>query len=639
MSACCRRDSRFRSSSISTLCPQCTEQPELWKPFALWNEEATLEHLYAFACIARIRPGVPASQALADLNAVQTDLARQAPQRGQLQARLIPLQEQIVSRSRSSLTLMLVAVALVLIIGCVNVAHLLFARGSGRHREVVVRRAIGATTGRLVWQLVAESLLISALGGLVGVVAAFWAVRLIQGSATLDIPRVDEVAVNGRVLLFTLVTSLAAGLLAGILPAWHLAKTDPLDSIRSSISAAGRTKARGVLRWLLVSLEVGVSTMCLVMGGLLLHSFVKVLRIDPGFTEQHAVVVPLNVAGDRYRNAAARVALSDRLLERVRQVHGVISAGIASRLPLHGEVGGTIFSVEGTSVPRLERPIVAVQVIDPWYFGTAGIPLQAGRLFEDRDRNRRQVAIVAAAVADRAWPGQNPVGQRFRLDPNPDHAPLIEVVGVVGSVRGVSLTDGPTLDVYVPYWQSDMALYSDQLSMVIGTAEEGSKVWPMIQRAIRDTDGELPVPAFHTMDDLADASLAERRFELELMLFAAAAALLLACLGIYGVVSHAVALRTNEIGIRMALGGDAAAVERLVFAQSVVPVAAGLGVGAIASMPVGGLLRSLLFGITPRDPLSLSAAVALLAAVAVATIYVPARRATRVDPVRALRCD
>ena len=526
---------------------------------------------------------------------------------------------------------------MVLVIGCVNVAHLLFARGSARHREMAIRRAIGATEGRLVWQMLVESLLVSAFGGLAGVIVAYSAVRVIQTSPLLDVPRLDGLVVNGRMVLFTLVTSMAAGLVSGLVPAWQLAKTDLLESMKSTSPTVGPAKNAGRLRWLLVSLEVGMSTMCLMAGGLLLHSFVKVLSVDAGFHAEHVVSVPLNVTHARYREAAARVALADRLLERVRLVHGVLSAGVTSRLPLNGQVGGSVLSVEGTTVPQLERPQVAILGTDPGYFRTIGIPVQAGRIFDDTDRNRRQVAVVAASLAERAWPGQNPVGQRFRF--NRTDGPFIEVVGVVGNVRGVSLTDDPTLDVYLPYWQSDMSLYSDRVSVVFRTVEDAPNAFSAIRAAIHDIDPELPLPAFRTMDDIAEASVAPRRFEMNVVLLMAAVAMLLASLGIYGVVSQTVAQRTNEIGIRMALGARAGDVRRLVFRQSFLPVGVGLGAGLVASALLSGLLRSLLFGVSRTDPWMMTAAVALIITVAAMAIAVPARRATQIDPMLALRCE
>jgi putative ABC transport system permease protein len=239
-----------------------------------------------------------------------------------------------------------------------------------------------------------------------------------------------------------------------------------------------------------VSLEVGLSTLCLMAGGLLLHSFVKVLGVDRGFSAERAASVQLSVTHARYQEAATRVAFMDRLLERVRSLQGVRSAGSASRLPLSGQAGGVLLSVDGTNLPRLERPIVAMAVTDPGYFQTIGIPLQAGRIFDEADRNRRLVAVVAESVAERVWPGQNPVGQRFRL--GPDQAPLVEVVGVVGNVRGVSLIERPTLHVYLPYWQSETSLYSDQVSLVIRTATNMPEAFSAIRTAIRQIAPKPP---------------------------------------------------------------------------------------------------------------------------------------------------
>jgi putative ABC transport system permease protein len=296
-----------------------------------------------------------------------------------------------------------------------------------------------------------------------------------------------------------------------------------------------------------------------------------------------------------------------------------------------------LLTVEGTNLPRPERPIVAMAVTDPGYFQTIGIPLQAGRIFDEADRHRRLVAIVAEALAERVWPGQNPVGQRFRV--GPDNAPLVEVVGVVGNVRGVSLTESPTLHVYFPYWQSDDSLYSDQVSLVFKTAANMPAAFSAIRRAIREIDPELPVPAFRTMADTIDESVALRRFQMNLVLLVAAVAVLLACLGIHGVVLHGVAQRTNEIGIRLALGAQTGDVQRLVFTQGGWPVAAGLAAGLIAWVPLNRFLRSLLFGISPTDWLTMWVVAALLGSVAAAAMYVPARRAARVDPLLALRGD
>jgi predicted permease len=280
---------------------------------------------------------------------------------------------------------------------------------------------------------------------------------------------------------------------------------------------------------------------------------------------------------------------------------------------------------------------VSVVVTDRGYFGTIGIPLQAGRVFDNSDRHRLQVAVVAASVGEHAWPGRDAVGQRFRI--GRDDAPLIEVVGVVGDVRGIGLTANPTLDVYLPYCQSDMVLYSDQMSVVVRTVRGPPEDLSAIRTAIREAAPTLPLPAFRTMDDIATASVAERRFEMDLVLLIGVVAMMLAGIGIYGVVSHAVARRTNEIGIRMALGAQPRAVRRLVFTQSILPVAAGLTAGLIASMLLGRLLRSLLFETRPTDLLTMLGATALLGAVAAVAIYLPARRAVRIDPIVALRSE
>jgi len=608
------------------------ERPQLWKPFGLRDEEKDDMGDFNYVCIARLGPGVSLAQALSELNVIQGNLAGRLSEKVELRAALVPLQQQITGRARTGLQLMLAAVSAVLLICCVNIANLLLARATTRRREMAIRSAIGASSGRLARQMLVESLLLSALGGLAGVMIAYAAIRVILASAPVDLPRLDEIHLDARVLLFTMGISIVAGLLFGFLPAWRFAQADPQDAMRSGARGATVGKGTGRLRSLLVTLEVGLSAVCLVAGGLLLHSFFKLLDVDRGFETQRIVTVSLNLPNTRYPDRDKRAAFSQSMLDHVKVLPGVTSAGVSNMLPLGGEGGNNVVAPEGSKVPLMERPLADIRQVSPDYFRTLGIPLREGRFFGEGDRSDN-VALVSPHTAEQLWPGQSPLGKRFRM--GGDQSPLMEVIGIAGDVRGVSLNKNPSATVYVPYWQRNF----NQVSLAVKTAMEPLAAASVIRAAIRAVDPELPVPAFRTMDEIVAESVAQRRFQMTLVLLFGLTALLLASLGIYGVVSYSVAQRTNEMGIRMALGAPRAGIRSLVLRQSLPPVMLGLSVGVIASLALGRVLSSLLYGIGAGDPLTIFAVVALLSAVAMVAAYIPARRATQVDPITALRYE
>jgi len=608
------------------------EKPQLWKPFGLRDDEKDDMGDFNFSCIARLGPGVSVSQALSELNVIQSNIAGRISEKVELRAAVVPLQEQITGRARTGLQLMLAAVGAVLLICCVNIANLLLARATTRRREMAIRSAIGASSARLARQMLVESLLLSGLGGLAGVLIAYAAIRVILASAPVDLPRLDEIHLDPRVLLFTLGISIVAGLLFGFLPAWRFAQADPQDAMRSGARGTTVGKSTGRLRSLLVTLEVGLSAMCLVAGGWLLHSFFKLLDVDRGFETQRVVTVGLNLPSTRYPDREKRAAFLQSMLEHVQALPGVTSAGVSNILPLGGEGGNNLVAPEGSKVPLMERALADIRQVSPEYFRTLGIPLRAGRFFGEGDRSR-SVALISPLTADRLWPGQNPLGKRFRM--GGDQSPPIDVVGIAGDVRGVSLNKNPSATVYVPYWQRNFG----QASLAVKTAMEPLAASSAIRAAIRAVDPELPVPAFRTMDEIVSESVAQRRFQMTLVLLFGLTALLLASLGIYGVVSYSVAQRTNEMGIRMALGAPLAGIRSLVLRQSLPPVVLGLGIGVFASLALSRVLSSLLFGIGAGDPLTILGVIALLSSVAIGAAYIPARRATQVDPITALRYE
>jgi predicted permease len=608
------------------------ERPEIWKPLALRDSELESLGDFDFACIARLKRGISGAQASAELNAVQARITNQMPEKVELKASLVPLREQITGRSRTGLELMLGAIGAVLLIGCVNIANLLLARASARRREIAIRSAIGAGSGRLMRQMLAESLLLSGLGGLLGVAIAYGAVRLILEYAPVDLPRLDEVRLDWRVLGFTVAISVLSGLFFGLLPAWRASRTDPQEAMKSGARGTTAGRSSGRLRSALVGVEVGLGAMCLIAGGLLLHSFIKLLQVDRGFEVRRIVTVALNLPDSRYSSTQKRAAFFRAVLEQVGALPGVVSAGISNMLPLGGEGNNNLLSVEGATVPFTERPLADVRQVNPEYFRTMGIPLRAGQMFSEADRDRK-VMLVSAMTAERVWPGQSPIGKRVRI--GDEKAELMEVTGVVGDVRGVSLNKGATMTVYVPYWQR----CNSSESLAVKTAADPAALSPSIRNVIRRMDPDLPAPAFRTMEDIMAESVAQRRFQMNMVALFAVAAMLLASLGIYGVVAYSVTQRTNEMGIRLALGAQPGSLRRMVARECLLPVAIGLGAGVAISMAMGRVLGSLLFGVNASDPITIAGVVALLGVVGAAASYIPARRATLVDPVRALRYE
>lgn len=625
----------FRFARLGQLYPLdvAADRPDLWTPFTFRENEMILMGAFNSVCVGRLKPGRSIAQATAEIDAIQADISRRVSGGFDLRSRILPLQDQVVSRSRASLVLTFAAVVTVLLIACVNVTNLVLARISARRRELAVRAALGASSGRLVRQMVVESLVMSGLGGLGGAAIAFFAVRLILAAAPADVPRLDEVRLDLRFIAFTLAVVTVTGLLVSALPALRFGRARPCDAVGSGARAtsdAGGSCARS----LLVSAEVSLSAVCLIVAGLLLQSFVRVLGVDRGFETDRLVTADVNLLSRAYETPEARVRFIDTALERLRVEPGVAAAAVVNRLPLAGEGSNGALLVEGTAadIPLLERPLADFRTTDPGYFGAMQIALVAGRFFDDRDR-QRPVAVISRSTAEQAWPGVNPIGRRFKVG-RPER-PWVEVIGIAGDVRGSSLDRPPSPVVYLPYWQ----MTPGGLSFIAKAAGDPAPVGAAVRTSLGALDPELPLGELRTMDELVAASVSQRRFQLQLVLLFGAAALLLAALGIYGVVSYAVVQRTPEIGVRIALGAGRAAVSRMVLSQALRLVGLGLVVGVPAALATGALLRTLLFEVVPYDAATLAGVCVLLTTVALVSAYLPSRRASRVDPMSALRCE
>jgi putative ABC transport system permease protein len=496
---------------------------------------------------------------------------------------------------------------------------------------VAVRSAIGASRGRIVRQMLVEALVLSLAAGIVGISIAQGTLQAVAVVAPVDLPRFDEVAVDNRILFFALAVSVLATMLVGLLPAWQSASADPQDAMRSSRTAtAGR--AAGRVRAALVGVQVALSAVCLIAAGLLLHSFVRLLNVDPGFRAERIVTAELTFSPARYPNQQARTAFLDAVFERLAAAPSITGSGVTNGLPLTAQGGNGPLFVDGVNVPIWERPVADIRGVDAAFFETLGIPRISGGVFDRRERDRL-VVVLSEVLAARMWPGTNPIGRRVRIGlPN---APEAEVIGVVGDVHNTTLEGRAFPAVYMPYWQRSRT----QWTLIVKTAAGAETGYAGVRAAIRAVDPEMPVPSLKTMDDVVMASVAPRQFQMRLVVLFGVVALFLASLGIYGVVSYSVAQRSSEIGLRIALGASICTIATTVLRQGMLPVIVGLAVGLLTSVGVGRALRAMLFGVSPADATTLVIATFVLLVVGLLACYIPARRAARVDPLVALRYE
>ena len=609
---------------------------QLWIP----SDPAPFEReprspVFNYTAIGRLKPGVSTAQATDELAGLQQQLARLSLTGRVVPVSVWPLREQVASGYRLGLLVLWAAVGTVLLITCLNVANLLLARAVTRRREIAVRVALGASRARILGQLLVESVTLSMISGAIGVAAAFALLRIVLAFAPGDLPRVDEIRIDPRVLLFTLTIVLFNAVLFGVGPAWGTSRSEPQEAMRfDPRTASGGRHARRV-RNLLVSVEVGLSIVALVVGVLLLRSFQEILQIERGFQSADVVSVTVGLPPTRYPGPKRAVFLQEAA-DAMQRMHGVMATGVSSVLPVAGDTGpGLGLTPDGAAEPG--QRTIWLRAVNGEYFATLGIPLQGGRSFVSQD-TARPVAVVSRLTADRVWPGEPPVGKRFRIGPPTSELfkTVFEVVGVVGDVRGASLTSSFAETVYLPYWQ-DLAFITNWSFLV--KTRDASVVVPQVRAVLRSLDQELPIPAFRTLDAIVAGSLDQRRFQTALIVILGAAGLILAGLGLYGVVSYEITKRTTEIGIRIALGARPGVIQWLVVRQALGPLIVGLLFGAAAAIGAQRVVAGLLFGVRVGDPLTTAGVLVMLAMITLAACYGPARRATSVDPVRALRAE
>jgi predicted permease len=590
---------------------------------------------FDFAAVARLKPGVTQDRALAELNVVQSQIAKRANEGVDLQGALQPLETEVVGPARRGLIFLLAAVVAVLLIVCANLASLLLARAAARLREAAIRTALGATRARLIRQMLTETFLLSFAGGALGIWIASFVLNWLVHLAPAGIPRLDEVHNDARVLLFALVISLATGCFFGIIPALRTARSQPVDALKSGGTAATESSRTRRLRETLVGFEVGLTTLLLILAGLLVASLGRLLHVHSGFATENVLVAGVDLPPRNYPRPADRLHFYDRVLAGLQPLPGIRSAGWVSIPPLGGEGSVTGITIPGAPSTQAETPVANYRPVSPDYFSAMGIPLLRGRIFGAADRDRK-IVVVSQSVADRFWPGKNPIGQICTTQWGPD-VPA-QVVGVVGDIRTVQLDEPPLMMVYVPSWFNAISVPASA-SIVLRTATDPALDAGVVRELIHNIDADVPITGLRPMSQIVSHSVDSRRFPMFLAMLFALSSLLLASLGIFGVVAYSVERRRQELGIRMALGAERRDLLGMVLRQGITPVSEGLASGLVVSIFAGRLIRSLLFDVSTNDPLTLAAVVLVVVTVALAACLVPARRATRVDPIIALRYE
>jgi len=590
--------------------------------------------------IARLRPNVTPQQSAAEVETLGRGLARQYPDAdSEIGMSTYPLLDALIGDVRRAVFVLLGAVGFVLLIACTNVANLLLARAAARGSEMAVRTALGANRSRLVRQLLTESVLLSLIGAGAGLLLAVWGVDLLVRLKPAGIPRLDNVHVDATVIAFTVAIAIVTGILFGLVPAFNATRglSDTLkDGGRGAVGARGGSRVRAVL----VMAELALAVMLLAGAGLLLRSFMKLEAVDPGFRIGPALTFDLTLPDARYKEDERQIAFFDQLLPRLRALPGVRGASAILGLPLSGLDIIISFQVQGRPpVPPSQQPAMQVRVATPDYFPNIGIPLKRGRLFTDDDRaGTARVVLISETAARQFFPGENPIGRTITLGwgrgPGKPRAGG-EVVGIVGDVKDGGLNEASQPQIYLPYRQWPVG----SMTVVVTTAVPPLSLTDAVRSSVYALDGNLPVSNVSTLDAVVAKSISQQRFYMLLLTMFAAIALVLAAVGIFGVLSYAVSQRTREIGIRMALGAQGRSVVGLVVRQAMLLVAAGIAAGLALGLSLSQTMTRMLFGVTPTDPATFAGVAVLLASVALLASYLPAWRATRVDPIVALRSE
>jgi predicted permease len=596
--------------------------------------------------IARLKPGLSVAEAQARLETFDAGLARDYPTDYPptigWAPRLVSVQQDLTGNARSELFVVFAAVGFVLLIACVNLANLLLARGSGRQREIAIRLALGAGRARLIAQLLTESVLLAFVSGCVALLTVVWLKSALLKFAPPDLPRLNEVTISASVLFFAFLVSILTGIIFGLAPALQDASPNQIASLREGSRGAGSSKRQMRVSSALVASEVALSLILLVGAGLFLRSFWQILQVRSGFNSHNVVTAqiwlsfPNDPSQNRYLTVPKRAAFMREVLRRVSALPGVEEASIGGggSLPLARSRNQISFTIEGRPADSEHSPVAELAAVSPGHFRVLEIPILSGRNFTDSDDDKAlPVAIVDQTLARQYWPNENPIGKRVKSGPIQSTNPWLNIIGVVGDVKTDSLELQEAPHIYL----SDFQAPSYNSVIYLRTAGDPGTLGDAIRPEVEAVDPNVPVYAVRTMEDVIARSMAERRFALQILGFFAGVALLLAATGIYGVMAYTFTQRRHEIGIRMALGAQPRDILRMALSEGMTLVAVGLGSGLVGALILTRFLRSMLYAVSPSDPLTFVALPALLAAVALLACFAPARRATQVDPLVALR--
>jgi putative ABC transport system permease protein len=617
--------------------PLEARKTEYWIPLDPTTDANKERGAHYLGVIARLKPGVSMQQAQAEMETIARRLEQQYPERNTGRGvNLISMYENVVGKIRPALLILLGAVGFVLLIACANVANLLLARAASRQKEIAIRTALGANRARIVRQLLTESVLLSVLGGALGLLLALWSLDLLVAVIPPDLPRVKEIGLDARVLSFTLIVSVLTGIIFGLAPALQASRLDLNESLKDGGRGSSEGIRRNRMRSLLVVSQVALSLVLLTGAGLLIRSFKQLNEVDPGFDPRRVLTATVALPDAKYHEEAQVSAFFQQVLERAATVPGLETVGAVSPLPLSGEIAQNLLTVEGR--PPLnpgDRPITNSRIISADYFRAMGIPLIKGRVLTERDKSDApRVVVINETVARKFFPGEEALGKHINVSLADNN--LAEIVGIVGDVKHHSLDEEAGPECYFSYRQIP---YPSMTLVARSKSDNPESLAVGLRQAVEQVDRDQPLSDIRPMTQLLGDSLARRRFNMLLLGVFAGVALVLAAVGIFGVMNYSVTQRTHEIGIRMALGAQARDILKMVVGQGMILALTGVVIGLGAAFWLTRFMSSLLYGVTATDPLTFAAVALVLSGVAFLAIIIPARRATKVDPMEALRYE
>ena len=625
------------SKSVFPTSSDPKSQTQMWTPLAWTDADRAVRGNHNYLVIGRLNPGATVQQAQAEMNTISARLeqAHPADDKG-WGTKVVPLREELVGEVRPALMVLLGAVGFVLLIACANVANLVLVKTLARQKEIAIRTALGASAARVIRQILSETVMLGLAGGLLGLFLAHYGVRLIVAFLAQSLPRATDIGVDTQVLAFTLAVSVFTGVIAGLIPALRANRGSINDSLKQGMGRTDADSGGNRIRSGLVISEVALSLVLLIGSGLMVRSLASLRNVDPGMDPHNVLTTPVSLPVTKYATPVQQEAFFDALLQRVRDLPGVVSAGGIDTLPISG--GGSMqpIAAEGQpSLPMSEQPEVAVRGVDPGFFETMKVPLLQGRQLTASDiTDHSQVVVISQAMAKRFWGRENPIGKRLTLTFIPEKSR--EVVGVVGDIKqdGLNVVD-PVATLYLPRAQYP----SPYLTLVVRAASRSEGLIVSIANAVHQVDREQPVLDVVSMDDILVNSLSRQQFNMLLLAAFSGLALLLAAIGIYSVLAYSVRRRVREIGVRMALGAQRGDILRMILGQGTKLAFIGTGIGIAGALALTRLLSSQLFGVTATDPITFVSVSALIVVVALLACCIPARRATKVDPLVALRYE